>query len=447
MSRIQRVSVNNINESRISRTLSIGSSSAPKVSFKKASDNLLERGVATLVSLKGEEDFPPEVECMAAEFKEVLNGEICSVVTPLTIKLNKDEDSTKVKISNLKKVMSVMKGENFPFYRVDRLKILYVPLFPDDEGTSGKISFSIQDTSIKTAGKPKKVSQAEAPLNKMSMIELSTNYFVPRKDIGMIEFGYKACGVPVKDRAFAAVYLAFYIHKDFSPATMVKKNPIILLIEDVERPKDVNSSSGLKQLCEQVSSGLEKKKRSINKRKMKFDADLENRFADIAIEQESSDRLGVIDEVVGSSEPSLMKENLSELLPRRLPIYDLEGAILDTGAPDHWIYNPNLVELEELDTNASAREGHNVYRVHGVEIKLGIYWVKLKEALYARKRDVPLISFDKLAKGGIIDGMKRINGSRTVLTMDNKVIFNLDTTSGYMKFIPSEETSNRMLCE
>nr|WCD55507.1 MAG: 50 kDa protein [Ophiovirus lactucae] len=453
MSGINVFSNNSVQLARMKGKAIDNGSSLPVVSFRKASEHMINEGIGTLVSLKGGNNFSEEIECMASEFKEVIKGEIKSIVSPITIKLKDSESTTKVKITTMDKVTSLIKFEKFPFYRVDRLKILYIPLFSGENSEGRNITFSIQDRSMVVAGKPKKISSATAPINKMSMIELSATYFVQSRDLSKIEFGYKAKGIPVSGRSFAAVYLAFYIHGDHFPATMRPKDPIVLLIDDVDAPTDINKTSSVKDLCDKVHKRIESKSKQMNRDRSRFEILEERRKSDMLLIKENVEENNTSNPTFSVKENDselfhgITKANIAEYLPRNLPISQWENAILDTGAPDHWCYHPNIVDLKVMGSEDALEEGVNFHRVRDVEVKLGVHWIRLREVLFGRKDDRPLISYNKLMKSGIIDSLNKVTKSKSILCCEGKVMFDLDTSGGYQVFIPSESTSRTIIIE
>jgi hypothetical protein len=452
MSGINIFSNNSVKLAMMKRNSQLSFEEMPMVSFRKASDDIMEQGISTLVSLKSDGPLPEEVECMAAEFKDAIRGEISSVIAPMTLKLKGNEDTSKVKIGSIKKLASLISGENFPFYRVDRLKILYIPLFSSDDNDDQKITFSIQDSSMKVGSKNKTVSKATVPLNKMSMVELSASYFVPKKNLEMIEFGYKASKVPVQGRAFAAVFAAFYIHKDFIPAIMKTREPIVLLVDDVDVPADINKTSSIKGLCDKINNQVEKKKGKFLKEKMKQEmVETSRRETMLFVNNDRDSGISVsapsYEEITTGEIGKIYKAQLKEYLPRNLPIYDVKSPILDTGAPDHWIHNPNIGDLVDSNKSMEIKEGMTFHRVTGVEMKLGVHWVRLKEALYSRKHDFPLISYKKLVNAGIVDCLKSIGNDKAILSLGGRVIFELDCKGPYFVFVPSDSTSSVMILE
>ncbi|AAN60448.1 55K protein [Mirafiori lettuce big-vein virus] len=424
------------------------------VSFSKASDDMMQEGITILASMRSEGPLSPEIECMASEFKDAIQGDINSVVSPMKLRLHKSEDTSKVKIGTMASLVAALPGQSYPFYRIDRLKIIYMPLFSSDLAEGKKITFSINDSSVRIGHGSKTISKTDAPLNRMSMIELHSPFFVPKDNIKMIEFGYKTTGVPVSGRAFAFVCLAFYIQRDFIPVSIKKKDPIILLIDDIDRPSDINTTSSMKKLVGEVNKRIEKKKGKFNESMIKYEKDLEERNSRMAFVDNDQDSGFHVSE---KAEPSkmkdtlegvhLMEENIPDYLPRRLPVYNWEGAILDTGAPDHWFYNPNLIGLQEDIDSVGLIEGRTFYRVRGVEVKLGAHWIRMKEILYARKRDMPLISYMRLCRAKIVDTLKTLEDGSAVLCKNGKVIFELTCTGSYMVFKKSGDTSREMMTE
>nr|UXK95486.1 moveent protein [Carrot ophiovirus 1] len=424
------------------------------VSFSRASDDMVQEGVTILASMRSEGSLAPEVECMAAEFKDAIKGDINSVVSPMKLRLDKAEDTSKVKIGTMASLVAALPGNSYPFYRIDRLKIIYMPLFSSDLAEGKKITFSINDSSIRKGHGSSTISKTDAPLNRMSMVELYSPYFVAKDNIKMIEFGYKATGIPVSGRAFAFVCLAFYIQRDFIPITIKKKNPIILLIDDIDRPYDINTTSSIKNLIKDVNNRIEKKKGKFGKAILKNEKELEERNAGIAFIDHDDDSGYEVEVVEESSKVKsvgggdhLLEENISSYLPRRLPISKWGEVILDTGAPNHWLYNPNLIGLRESSDSESLIEGKNYYHVNGVEVKLGSHWLHMKEACYARKDDRPLISYLRLYRNGIVDSLKSLDDNSAVLCKGGKVIFELDCKGSYMVFKASDVTSKEMLIE
>nr|UTQ50903.1 MAG: 54 kDa putative movement protein [Ophiovirus ranunculi] len=425
-------------------------SSHPAVSFRKAAEDLVEDGVSILASLKGD-NLSPEVECMAAEFQEAIRGDIQSVVSPMQIKLKGEEDTTKVTMGTLKTVANVLFGKDYPYYRVDRLKILYLPLFSGELAKDQAITFSIRDSSIRTGSKI--VTKADAPLNKMSMIELHSSYFVDKKKLNVIEFGYKAKGVPVKDRAFAFVCLSFYIQRDFIPVTIAQKKPIVLLIDELEHPVDITKKSSIESLVKKVNSRIEKNKGKFLKNKDKENEEEERRFAPILFDLPNEEKPNRIDsgffdgKKVVANDLQLYKSDIPSFLPRRLPFTNSDRIILDTGAPDHWFYNPDLAELEEITQGDILAEGTNFHRLNGIEIKLGVHWVRLKEVLYGKKDDIPLISYRKLAESGIINQFNSLPNNKATLCLNDQLVFSLTHDGSYYVFDASDSSSSKMIIE
>nr|DBA06916.1 TPA_asm: movement protein [Holcus ophiovirus] len=429
----------------------------PSVSFAKATEGMVEEGITVLASLSSDTAMSPEIECMAAEFKDAITGDINSIVSPMMIKLTEKEGAKKVKLGTMQSLVASLPKHNYPFYRVDRLKILYLPLFPEEEATGEKITFSINDSSIKVGLKSKSVSKTSCPLNKMSMVELSSSYFIPKAHLSMIEFCYKTQKVPVRGRAFAFVCLSFYIHREYVPMTIKKKNPVVLLIDNIELPKDINKTSSIKNLVETVNKRIEAKKGSFEAAQLKYDDEEEERNSsmrftnNIKIEslEEDEETSGGYDsgaEVENNYKP-IREKDVLDLLPRKVPIHKGDHIILDTGAPDHWFYNPGLVGFKERVGNKPGRRGETHFAMNGMEVKLGSHWVRMKEVLYANKDDFPLISYQKLVKGGIVDCLKSESDDVAVLLKDDKIVFELDCSGNYMVFKKSNNLSPVVLVE
>nr|DBA06860.1 TPA_asm: movement protein [Agrostis ophiovirus_agro] len=437
------------------------------VKFSQATDQMVEEGVTILASLNTDGAISPEVECMAAEFKDAIKGKISSVVSPMKMTAESKEGSKKVKLGTMDNLKTIIAGHSYPFYRIVRLKILYLPLFSRDEAKEEKITFSINDTSVKVGNKSKSISSISTYLNKMSMIELYADHFIPSEHLSMIEFNYKVKRVPVKGRAFGFMVCCFYIQGEYLPITYEFKKPISLLIDDIELPKDINKTSSLKGIVNTVNRRIENNKERFEKAEDKYDQEEEERkssmrftgsmrsltMGDEKIRSSSRTDSGIcIERMPEMSEiHKISEKNISDYLPRRLPFIHPDKIALDTGAPDHWFYYPGLINLSEKPRGAQHERGITYYNVKGVEIKLGQHWVKFKEICYSLpgdKPDFPLISYKKLQEGGIIDSMQSYDKEKTaVLCKDGKVIFELDCSGHYMVFKTSDELSLQMLVE
>nr|DBA06864.1 TPA_asm: movement protein [Agrostis ophiovirus_poa] len=456
-------SVFNGKEEKVNRDL-INMSS---VRFSQATDQMVEEGVTILASLNTSGEISPEVECMAAEFKDAIKGKISSVVSPMKMTADAKEGSRRVKLGTMDNLKTIIAGHSYPFYRIVRLKILYLPLFSRDEAKDEKITFSINDTSVKVGTKSKAISSTSTYLNKMSMIELYADHFIPSEHLGMIEFNYKVKKVPVKGRAFGFMVCCFYIQGEYLPITYEFKKPISLLIDDIELPKDINKTSALKGIVKTVNKRIEDNKERFEKAEDKYEQEEEERKASMRftgnlktltmggekIRNPMRTDSGIcIERVPEMSEVHKISEkNISDYLPRRLPFIHADKIALDTGAPNHWFYYPGLINLVEKPRGAQHEERTTYYNVKGVEVKLGQHWVKFKEICYslpADKPDFPLISYKKLQEGGIIDSMQSYDKEKTaVLCKDGKVIFELDCSGHYMVFKNSDELSLQMLVE
>jgi hypothetical protein len=465
-----------------SSTMSVGSSSVfnfkekkmnkdlqnlPSVKFSQATEKLEEEGVTILASLNTDGNMSPEVECMAAEFKDAIKGKIHSVISPMKITADSKEGSTKVKLGTMDNLKTIIAGHSYPFYRIASLKIMYLPLFSRDEGKDEKITFSINDSSVKIRNKSKSVSEISTPLNKMAMIELYADHFIPSEHLGMIEFNYKVKKVPVKGRAFGFMVCCFYIQGEYVPVTYEFKKPIALLIDDIELPKDINRTSSLKGIVKTVNERIEKNKERFEKAENKYEQEEDERkesmrftgkMKSLTMGDEKSRRsMGTdsgidVERVPEMTEIHKMQEkNIADYLPRRLPFVYPDRIALDTGAPDHWFYYPGLIDLAEKPKGAEWERGVTYYDVEGVEVKLGPHWVKFKAICYALPKDrpsFPLISYKKLQEGGIIDSMTSYDKEKTaVLCKEGKVVFELDCSGSYMVFKPSGELSLQMLVE
>nr|WNV27213.1 movement protein [pepper chlorosis associated virus] len=426
----------------------VGSSSRmnyPSVAFAKATENMVEDGVTILASIS-DTNLAPEVECMAAEFQQAIVGDIESVVSPFEIKLKNKENTTKVKMGNLLTIVSNLVGKQFPYYRVDRLKILYLPLFSSELAENEKITFSIRDSSIRIGSKV--IAKAEAPLNKMSMVELFSSYFVDRKNLGVMEFGYKAKNVPITGRAFGFVCLSFYIQKDFIPTTIKRRNPIVLLIEDLDCPVDITKKSSISTLVNKVNNRIAENRNTMERHREREDNIEEERLSNLLFTEKTERPQSVDSGFHENPEGMIKKEDIVHFLPRKLPFWEENRIILDTGAPDHWFYHPSLLGLSSIsNSDDDLIEGKNFHRLEGVEVKLGVHWVRLQEVLYGRKASFPLISYGRLYEGGIVNQLVSLPGRRAQLCLNDKVIFSLTHDGSYYVFDSSESLSCDVLVE
>jgi hypothetical protein len=377
-------SVFNFKEKKMSRDLQ----NLPSVKFSKATEDLEEEGITILASLNTDGNTAPEVQCMAAEFKDAIKGKINSVISPMKITADSKEGSTKVKLGTMDNLKTIIAGHSYPFYRIASLKILYLPLFSRDEGQSEKITFSINDSSVKIRNKSKSVSEISTPLNKMAMIELYADHFIPSEHLGMIEFNYKVKKVPVKGRAFGFMVCCFYIQGEYVPITYEFKKPIALLIDDIELPKNINKTSSLKGIVRTVNKRIEENKEKFEKAEDKYEQEEEERKGSMRFtenmksltmgDERSRRSLGNdsgidIERTPEMAEIHKMQEkNIADYLPRRLPFAYPDRIALDTGAPDHWFYYSGLIDLVEKPKGVEWERGVTYYDVEGVEVKLGL---------------------------------------------------------------------------
>nr|DBA06906.1 TPA_asm: movement protein [Erythranthe ophiovirus] len=404
------------------------------VSFKRATREMMREGIHTLVSLKGDSEISQEIECMAAEFTQITKGEIESVISPVSLKLTKESGSQKVKLSTLQNIVSIMKktaGKEYPYYRIDKVKILYIPLFDSSLGKGEEITFSLRDTSI--ASKESQVlSSVSVPLNSMSMSEMSMSFFTRSEDIKFIELSYNAFNVPIVGRSYASLLIGFYIHKDFSPAMIQPRKSITLMIDNVESPIDINKTSSIKSLCKRVQDDVKEKREQMKIKMIKYNQEESERIKGIFTENKVSENSACSE----MQENCLTKEDIKELLPRSIPFVLSNEILLDTSATNHWIYNPSfqgdMNTLEESPHNNSI----NYFIINNVtEIKLGNYWVRLKNICCGSSYARPIISYSRLVESGIINCIKTNSSGQSMAMKDDNVMFHLENIeNGKMMF-------------
>nr|DBA06879.1 TPA_asm: movement protein [Caladenia ophiovirus] len=438
----------------VSQSTEIPLSTRHRVSFSNATEHLREGGVHTLVSLSSDCCLTEDVECMVSEFASVTRGEIESVISPLSLKLKEGKGSQKIVLTNLQKISSMLKkmsGNEYPFYRIDKVKILYIPLFDESLNEGEKMRFSLCDTSI-ISERDRSISTVEVSMNKMSMSELSMSYFVRRKDLHFIELDYHAGSVPVRNRSYAFMMVAFYIHRDFFSGTLKRKNSLTLEIDALDRPMDINTTSSVQSLCDQVTSrlNLKKKEKEKEKRRAVYLYELEKLKEKVAICDEGTSGVDKSESSIDHDLVTITPSEIGNYLPRNLPIMFKDSIVLDTAAPNHWVYNPNLLPDETCKVEEGSKMCGNppkFTRIIGdFELKLGCHWVNLKNVLYGSSADLPLISYTQLVQDGIINCLQSISPDRSILLKDDKLMFELrHTEHGRMIFESVNHTSERVL--
>nr|DBA06938.1 TPA_asm: movement protein [Phalaenopsis ophiovirus] len=460
-------------------------------SFRRANDHLLNDGAHTIVSLGGEGDINGDVEDMAAEFANVTRGEIESIVSPFSLKLKDGQGSQKVELTTLQKITSSLKnigGKEYPFCRIDKVKILYMPLF-DRRIAEGKIiRFSLKDNSVIENNK-QVISRVDLPLNVMSMSEMSMSFFTKMKEIENITLNYTAEEIPVRGRSYAFVMVAFYIHRDFAPASMKIRAPLTLLLNEIDAPIDINKTSSIKKLVDKVNTDIRNKKERFEQRKHDYFRMKELRNNDIYIDapnkndieqlleedieklEEERDASPNDDVEIKYNEAKVRKhfrkksedsestienftppktiteKEIHNHLPRDLPYMLKDNHILDSGAPQHHLYNPNFIGGSHVSESESSmfKSVRQVILPWPVEVKLGRHWTKLNDVLYCSARHQPLISFNQLVKDKIVDCLRSLDNEKSILLKDERVIYTLSKKGGYLVFDNNDDTSQVVL--
>nr|DBA06940.1 TPA_asm: 37 kDa protein [Phalaenopsis ophiovirus] len=132
----------------------------------------------------------------------------------------------------------------------------------------------------------------------------------------------------------------------------------------------------------------------------------------------------------------LSEKNYKNLLPRDIPHIKGKGYILDTGAPNHWLYYNNLEtnkRMPMMDTRNDKKRKYIIIE-KGISVKLNNKWVPLKDVCIGDCNSEPIISYIQLVEDGFINGMKYVSDSKCYLILDRKIMFELDKIDGYLYF-------------
>nr|DBA06941.1 TPA_asm: movement protein [Primula ophiovirus] len=419
----------------------------PTLSSRRASADLMKEGVHNIISLSEGGEMDANIECIAADFTQISKGEIKTVITPLTVRLKKEEEITGLSIGTLESITGAIQkiglmGDAKPFVRFDRIQIMYCPLFHNNGKDKSKMTIELIDES--RSGENERISGVEIPGGVMSLSELSMNFKVKREDMKYIRLRFKAEGIDVDKRSYASMMIAFFVQHDQDPCTYKRKDPMSLILDDMEVPKDIGGKTVFTQLGASVQKRIKMNRAKFNEERRSEERRIERIKRNMAIDdgeddgeeeddKEEENSSGEWEELSTVSQSHQSTSGLSIIGPRTAS--RAANMILDTGAPDHYIYSPHVIPNVDM---------HNVIGFEKISYKVESNFemiiggkVVVLSSVFLVKDNIGrnVISFDRLKEDDLVDRLT-ITGDSGYLYKESKLVWELEVVeNGQLCFL------------
>nr|DBA06950.1 TPA_asm: movement protein [Rhododendron ophiovirus] len=421
MSSIQRVSAVKSSNGKV-KAKNIG-----KLSAAIATQDLMKSGIKTVISMKDMGDVSPEIECLAAEFAAISKGEIHTLMSPMTLRMKKDEIEKGLSLGSLSSILNAAKkisggtlGQHKPFVRFDKIQCLYFNLGKKTQGEidynvieKGQPGGTIEIQLVDEGYDDDEESVIDSTLiraDSMSLNELSMEYFVRAADMNKIKLRCIAEGIKITNRDYGSMMVIFYVHEDFNSASFKKKSSTTLYLDELDRPIDINSKTVFSQLGDAVQSSVMKKKASFKKIKREEKKYLNKKMKSVAIKDENEEDEFDQESIDEEDNRSQMSADLSSLMKPKVAsseaVISIENSnmkMLDTGAPGHLFYKPNIV-TDKVMRNVGGVSDLPYKVFPRVRVRLGKNEVILTETeITTADMGFDLVSLAALKREGLVD--------------------------------------------
>nr|AXJ14432.1 putative MP [Ophiovirus citri] len=423
-----------------------GTENVTRISANTAINSIVKKGELNVISLKDGNTADLEgINDVLLDYRRILKNEIKTAVSPITMKLKKDEHKKKLKLGTLKSITDKLRklgGESsHPFIQLYKVQCMYIPLFSRVDGDNGEITVSLIDDGKEAAGQDPIIQSITFDASQMAMVELSMNFFVEKKDMDFIGIHVSAENVPVQDRAYGSINLAFFTNEQSVPMMQEEKKSSYLMIDAVNRPRDIRKSSVFKSIGDKVSEEINQKRDEYKKKLIENEKLRRREGKGVKIETETRSSSSSGGETLLEEARKSVSLNISKFLAdqrRAPPPPQLEKrtfqwpcgvkmlTMMDTGSYSHYFFSKNITPT-------------SVERNFGGVAQLEVERAKLSFETFGNKfllKDVfmfsdqslgdNILSYTLLKEEGHIDGM-RTAGDDVLLEKDGEVVMILDS--------------------
>nr|QCY48767.1 MP protein [Citrus psorosis virus] len=422
-----------------------GTECVTRISANTAINSIVKKGELNVISLKDGNTADLEgINDILLDYKRILKNEIKTAVSPITMKLKKDEHKKKLKLGTLKTITDKLKklgGEcSHPFIQFYKVQCMYIPLFSKVEGDNGEITVSLIDDGKEAAGQDPIIQSITFDASQMAMVELSMNFFVEKKDMDFIGIHINAENVPVQDRAYGSINLAFFTNEQSVPMMQEEKKSSYLMIDAVNRPKDITKSSVFKSIGDKVSEEINQKRDEYKRKMIENEKMRRKEGKSVRIETETRSSSSSGGETLLEEARKSVSLNLSKFLAdqRRAPPPPLEKrtfqwpcgikmlTMMDTGSSSHYFFSKSI-NPTSIQKNFG---GVPLLEVEQAKLSFETFGNKflLKDVFMFSDQTLGdnILSYTLLKEEGHIDGM-RTAGDDVLLEKDGEVVMILDS--------------------